>query len=116
MSGNPSFAIHPAAVEEAEEATRWYRQRSAQAADDFVQEVTAHSRRYRLRRNAGPPVCMVLANSCFIDFRLQRFTVSYLPLSRSWPLLMAVVLAKTGALREINNIAAAISARLCYKS
>ena len=25
-------------------------------------------------------------------------------------------LAKTGALREINNIAAAISARLCYKS
>jgi len=39
MSGNPSFAIHPAAVEEAEEATRWYRQRSAQAADDFVQEV-----------------------------------------------------------------------------
>ena len=39
MSGNPSFAIHPAAVEEAEEATRWYRQRSAQAADDFVREV-----------------------------------------------------------------------------
>ena len=30
--------------------------------------------------------------------------------------ITVLCLAKTGALREINNIAAAISARLCYKS
>ncbi len=39
MSEKPSFIIHPAAVEEAEKAARWYRQRSARAAAQFVEEV-----------------------------------------------------------------------------
>jgi plasmid stabilization system protein ParE len=39
MSESPFFVIHPAAVEEAEKATRWYRERSASAAAQFVQEV-----------------------------------------------------------------------------
>jgi hypothetical protein len=29
-------------------------------------------------------------NSCFTDFRLPLFTVSYPPLSKSWPLLIAI--------------------------
>ena len=33
---------------------------------------------------------MVPANSCCIDFLLRWFTVSCLPLSKSWPLLMAI--------------------------
>ena len=39
MSARPFFVIHPAAVEEGEKATRWYRQRSARAAAQFVEEV-----------------------------------------------------------------------------
>ena len=39
MSERPVFVIHPAAVEEAEKATRWYRERSARAAAEFVDEV-----------------------------------------------------------------------------
>jgi len=39
MSERPFFVIHPAAVEEAEKATRWYRQRSARAGAQFVEEV-----------------------------------------------------------------------------
>ena len=39
MSARPIFLIHPAAVEEAEKATRWYRQRSAHAGAQFVEEV-----------------------------------------------------------------------------
>jgi toxin ParE1/3/4 len=39
MSERPFFVIHPAAAEEAEEATRWYRERSARAAVQFVEEV-----------------------------------------------------------------------------
>jgi len=39
MSKKPIFIIHPAAVEEAEKATRWYRERSACSAAQFVEEV-----------------------------------------------------------------------------
>jgi plasmid stabilization system protein ParE len=39
MSARPIFLIHPGAVEEAEKATRWYRQRSARAGREFVEEV-----------------------------------------------------------------------------
>jgi hypothetical protein len=39
MSEKPLFIIHPAAVEEAERATRWYRERSARTAAQFVEEV-----------------------------------------------------------------------------
>ena len=41
MSERPLFAIHPAAVEEAEAAARWYRQRSAQASAGFAEEVNS---------------------------------------------------------------------------
>ena len=39
MSENPLFLIHPAALAEAEKATRWYRERSARTAAQFVAEV-----------------------------------------------------------------------------
>jgi len=39
MSEKPVFLIHPAAVAEAEKATRWYRERSARTAAQFVEEV-----------------------------------------------------------------------------
>ena len=39
MSERPFFVIHPAAVEEAEKAARWYRERSARSAAQFVEEV-----------------------------------------------------------------------------
>ena len=39
MSERSFFHIHPAAVEEAEKATRWYRERSASAAAQFVEEI-----------------------------------------------------------------------------
>jgi plasmid stabilization system protein ParE len=39
MSERPFFYIHPAAVEEAEKAARWHRQRRASAAAQFVEEV-----------------------------------------------------------------------------
>ncbi len=39
MTERPFFYIHPAAVEEAEKATRWYCERSARAAAEFVDEV-----------------------------------------------------------------------------
>ncbi len=39
MSKHPFFIIHPAALEEAEKATRWYRERSARSAAQFVEEV-----------------------------------------------------------------------------
>jgi len=39
MSARPIFLIHPSAVEEAEKATRWYRERSAGSAVQFVEEV-----------------------------------------------------------------------------
>lgn len=35
----PQFFIHPAAVEEAEAAARWYRERSPRAAERFVAEI-----------------------------------------------------------------------------
>ncbi len=40
MSERPIFLIHPAAVEEAEKAARWYRERSARSAAQFVEEVS----------------------------------------------------------------------------
>jgi plasmid stabilization system protein ParE len=39
MSTHPLFIIHPAAVEEAEKAARWYRERSVRSAGQFVEEV-----------------------------------------------------------------------------
>ena len=39
MTERVFFIIHPAAVEEAEKAARWYRERSASAAAQFVEEV-----------------------------------------------------------------------------
>jgi toxin ParE1/3/4 len=39
MSENPLYQIHPAALAEAEKATRWYRERSALAAAQFVEEI-----------------------------------------------------------------------------
>jgi toxin ParE1/3/4 len=35
----PDFFLHPAAVEEAEAAARWYRERSPRAANRFVSEL-----------------------------------------------------------------------------
>ncbi len=35
----PDFILHPAAVEEAEAAARWYRERSPRAAKKFVDEL-----------------------------------------------------------------------------
>ena len=39
MSDRETFVIHPAAQKEAEEAARWYRERSARAAAEFVEEL-----------------------------------------------------------------------------
>jgi len=39
MSARPIFLIHPAAVEDAEKATLWYRERSARTGKEFVEEV-----------------------------------------------------------------------------
>jgi plasmid stabilization system protein ParE len=39
MSERPLFLIHPAATAEAEKAARWYRERSARSAAQFVEEV-----------------------------------------------------------------------------
>jgi hypothetical protein len=39
MSPRPAFTIHPAAVEEAEQAVRWYRERSIRASQDFREEI-----------------------------------------------------------------------------
>jgi plasmid stabilization system protein ParE len=39
MSDPATFIIHPAAEEEAAEAARWYGERSARAAAEFVEEV-----------------------------------------------------------------------------
>jgi plasmid stabilization system protein ParE len=36
---DPDFSLHPAAVEEAEAAARWYRERSPLAAKRFVDEL-----------------------------------------------------------------------------
>ena len=39
MSERPIFLIHPGAVEEAEKAARWCRERSVRSAAQFVEEV-----------------------------------------------------------------------------
>lgn len=39
MNEKPFFIIHPAALDEAEKAARWYRERSARSAAEFVGEV-----------------------------------------------------------------------------
>jgi plasmid stabilization system protein ParE len=98
MSERPFFIIHPAALEEAEKATRWYRKRSAGAAAQFVEEVN-HAIDSILdapHRTAGPPARMLPANSCYIDSLSRSFTVNYPPLSKFWPLLMAIGAPATG--------------------
>ena len=39
MTQRALFTIHPAAADEAEQAVRWYRQRSIRAARDFREEI-----------------------------------------------------------------------------
>jgi plasmid stabilization system protein ParE len=43
----PEFSFHPAAIEEAENAARWYRERSPRAAKRFVKEVNQEIEKIR---------------------------------------------------------------------
>ena len=54
MSDRDIFLIHPAAAEEAVEAERWYRARSARAAADFVEEVNRAIDIIRTAPHRGP--------------------------------------------------------------
>jgi len=39
MTPRPTFTIHAGAVEEAEQAARWYRERSTRASQEFREEI-----------------------------------------------------------------------------
>jgi hypothetical protein len=90
MTPRPAFAIHPAAVEEAEQAVRWYRERSARASEEFREEIdsaiekvleaphrwpagpTATSLRpFRLSRSPTPIAAPATGNLGFSPCRLR---------------------------------------------
>ena len=84
MSGRPVFVIHPAAVEEAEKAARWYRERSARSAAQFVEEVN-----YAIDRILAAPQRWPTGEYGSRKFLLHRFSfaVVYRELPSAIPVL-----------------------------
>jgi plasmid stabilization system protein ParE len=68
MSERPLLLIHPAATAEAEKATRWYRERSARSAAQFVEEVN-----HALDRILAAPQRWPAGPSGTRKFLLHRF-------------------------------------------
>ena len=84
---NKSVRIHPAALEEAEVATAWYGQRSAKAAEMFLEELDREIERIRANPEQFP----------LHEFGTRRITF------RRFPYL--IIFRETGAGLEIIAVA-----------